>query len=110
MHSYILNTVSNWDPNLPDFEYASSAIGSNSIKWNVLNLKLRMIIKKTRESTQARNLKSRLSRLVLQKTKTETSIVKKKLIMVISYVVSSYTNRQTKSNEDANKKNTFSWK
>ena len=67
-----------------------------------------MIIKKTRESTQARNLKSRLSRLVLQKTKTETSIVKKKLIMVISYVVSSYTNRQTKSNEDANKKNTFS--
>ena len=67
-----------------------------------------MIIKKTRESTQARNLKPRLSRLVLQKTKTETSIVKKKLIMVISYVVSSYTNRQTKSNEDANKKNTFS--
>ena len=64
--------------------------------------------KKTRESTQARNLKSRLSRLVLQKAKTETSMVKKKLIMVISYVVSSYTNRQTKSNEDANKKNTFS--
>lgn len=74
----------------------------------MLNLKLPMIIKKTRESTQARNLKPRLSRLVLQKTKTETSIVKKKLIMVISYVVSSYTNRQTKSNEDANKKNTFS--
>ena len=73
----------------------------------MLHLKLPMRIKKTRESTQARNLKPRLSRLVLQKNKNRNKHSKKEIDHG-DYVVSSYTNRQTKSNEDAKKKNTFS--